>query len=199
MSGVLGLVLGQAVPTSVSTTAAAGAASSGWEPGDYIAVGALLLSAFTIWLNVWHDRRSREGDRSDQRQREASNALGPVLGPMYLAVYGGPDFVGRVAVIRGRWESEARPAVMAIAAGYPSAAERDLATGLAVAVTYAVAMVGMWAERHETGADDRAGYREQAEDAVAKAEALWHRLTAAVRGDAAGDPPPPQPAEGTLA
>lgn len=73
-----------------------------------------------------HDRELREEERREQRRREAAQVLAPVYGllvdvdPARLAVNAPELAPERVDDLRRRWESEGRPPLLAIAAGYPS-------------------------------------------------------------------------------
>lgn len=135
-----------------------------WEPSDTIAVAALVVAVLvpliTLALTGRQQRKSREDDRRDQRRREAALVLGPVLGllddcePDRLAFNAREgETQERIRELRGRWETSIRPGLLAIRAGFPVAAERNLAAELSVAVDNSITSTAWLALDVLRGAD----------------------------------------------
>ncbi len=164
---------------------------AGWLSTNAVAIVAILAGLASTTFATWTGWRIREADRRDQRQRVAVLALGAADGlvmdlhPNRLRANVGLSRE-RLDGEQDRWQTTVRPGLLAIALGYPTASERDLAHDLAQTLSDTVALTRRYVLGVEQNADaDKVA--ETSDEAASRyhlARAQLDALAAAIRGEA---------------
>jgi len=168
-----------------------------WTTSNTIALAAVLVAVVAIGGNVAAQllaSRDREVDRRETRQRVAVLALGEADG-LLVDVHPSrlENDVGlsreRLDAEQHRWLSTVRPGLSAIALGYPTERERDLASRLAglLGETYNLHRWYVIGREQDGDPDTLAEVRERATDRHRRAVVLLDELAAAIRGDIPGE------------
>ncbi len=169
-----------------------GAAATGIQPSDVIALGALAVAALTLVLTELRARHERTGTERRLRQARAADAIGPGVAlldnadPDRLSVNADAQTREKLARLDERWTTLREP-LLALAVSSPSADERRLARALSVAIHNTLVSAKTRAMHFVDGSIDQVWTRAEARDRHEQARRLVDELASVVRGDAKGE------------
>jgi hypothetical protein len=165
-----------------------GAAATGIQPSDVIALAALAVAALTLVLTELRARHERTVTERRLRQARAADAIGPVVALLddadpALVFNTNAETPEKLARLDETWKTSVRGPLLALAVSSLSADERRLARALSVAVHNALYVTSTRAMHFVDRSRDQGWTDAEARAEHDQARRLVNELAAVVRGD----------------